>query len=204
VDILLMTNQKNSLPWQLDQLKQRFDEWIELQTIKLDNNLPEVDLFSWLNNYWVETIARFLFWIIIAFILGWLGFKTANFLEKYFQSLENKYNPTNIQQQNQQKSILSVHKWLTRSYNFQQQGNYRQAIWCLYMAMLQKLNDQGIAPHQGSRTDGEYLKIMGTLPNFSAYQTLFINHQNLLFANQEATLNMWKECQQAWEQIDFS
>jgi hypothetical protein len=70
------------------------------------------------------------------------------------------------------------------------------------MAMLQKLNDRGIAPHQLSRTDGEYLQIIQTLPNFNAYQILLINHQKLLFANQKATLNMWKECQQALGDID--
>jgi hypothetical protein len=72
------------------------------------------------------------------------------------------------------------------------------------MAMLQKLNDSDIAPHQLSRTDGEYLHIIQQLPNFNPYQILLINHQKLLFGNEEATSNMWQECQQAYRQIELT
>jgi hypothetical protein len=199
-----MINEKNSLVWQLYQLQQRFDEWWELKAKELGKNLLDLDLFSWLNNDLLEIIARLLLEIIITLILIWFSFKFANFFSQYFQSLKNKYNQTTIQKQNNNKAILSVHKWLERSHHFKRQGNYRDAIWCLYMAMLQKLNDQGIAPHQLSRTDGEYVQIIQTLPNFNAYQILLINHQKLLFANQPATLNMWEECERAFLDLDLN
>lgn len=199
-----MTNQKNSLSWQLYQLKQRFDEWQELQARKLDENIPDIDLFSWLNNDLVESIARFLFWIIITFIFVLFAFKVTNLLIIYFNKYNNKYSQNKIQKKTKNQEILSVNNWLKKADYFQQKGNYRDAVWCLYMAMLQKLNDQGIASHQLSRTDGEYLQIIQTLPNFSPYQILLINHQKLLFANQEATLNMWEECQKAFQEINLN
>ncbi|MEG4005235.1 hypothetical protein QUA41_00410 [Microcoleus sp. Pol11C1] len=52
---------------------------------------------------------------------------------------------------------MSVAKWLLRSQKLQQQGKYRQACRCLYLAALQPLNDAGTAIHQPSPTDGEYL-----------------------------------------------
>lgn len=199
-----MTNEKTSLSWQLYQLQQRFDEWWELNTIKLGENIPNVDLFSWLNNDLLEIIARTLFWIILACLLSWIGLKFLHLFDKYIAFIKNKYNPEIIEKRKQEIIVLSINKWLKRADFFQQQGNYRDAIWCLYMAMLQKLNDSDIAPHQLSRTDGEYLHIIQQLPNFNPYQILLINHQKLLFGNEEATLNMWQECQQAYRQIDLT
>lgn len=199
-----MTNEKNSLSWQLYQLNQRLKEWWELKTIELGNSLPDDDLFSWLDIDLLETIARFLFWLILFFIVIGFSLKIVDLLTRYFSKYKNQYKSNLIQKSSNNKLILPINKWLKRSHNFAQQGNYRDGIWCLYMAMLQRLNDQGIAPHQLSRTDGEYLKIIQSLPNFNYYQILLINHQKLLFANQEATVKMWEDCEQAFQKINIT
>lgn len=196
-----MTNEKTSFSWQLSQLKQRFDEWWELNTQKMGENIPDVDLFSWLNNDVIESIAKSFFWLVLACLLAWIGIKITRLIDRYITNLNNKNNPTIIKERKQETIILSVNKWLKRADYFKQQGNYRDAIWCLYMAMLQKLNDNNIALHQESRTDGEYLKIIQQLPNFSAYQTLLINHQKLFFGKKEATINMWEESFEAYKTI---
>jgi hypothetical protein len=196
-----MTNEKTSLSWQLSQLKQRFDEWWELNTQKMGDNIPNVDLFSWLNNYLIESIIKTIFWLTLTGLLIWIALKITRLIESYITNLNNRNNPTIIQERKQETVILSVNKWLKRADYFQQQGNYRDAIWCLYMAMLQNLNDSNIAPHQESRTDGEYLKIIQQLPNYLDYQTLLINHQKILFGNKEATINMWEESLQAYRKI---
>lgn len=199
-----MTNEKTSPAWQLYQLKQRLDEWWELRSIKLQDNLPDDSFFSWLDSDWLKTTTEFIFWLIVFFLVGWLMLKMIDLAQKYWFKYQNKYSFNTINQQSKNKKVLPVNKWWKKSHNFAQQGNYRDAILCLYMAMLQRLNDAGVALHQLSRTDGEYLQIIQSLPNFNYYQILLINHQKLLFANQEATINMWQECQQAFEEINLN
>ncbi|NEQ27810.1 MAG: DUF4129 domain-containing protein, partial [Microcoleus sp. SIO2G3] len=101
-------------------------------------------------------------------------------------------------------SELSVAGWLERSQKFQQQGNYQEACLCLYRAMLQRLNDAGIAPHQSSRTDGEYLQLIRQLPQPQPYQTLLMTHQQLCFSNTEASPSVFEQCQQAYREIEGS
>ncbi|MEG3972103.1 MULTISPECIES: hypothetical protein [unclassified Microcoleus] len=57
----------------------------------------------------------------------------------------------------------------------QQQGKYRQACRCLYMALLQRLNDAGTVVYQPRRTDGEYLQLIQQLPQPVSYETLIRN-----------------------------
>ena len=197
-----MTNEKNSLNWQLYQLRQRFDEWWDVNTRQWSKNIPDVDLFSWLDNDIAEITARVLFWIILAFLSSWIAIQLLRLLTKYSHGLKQRYNQSTIDTRHPATPRLSVSNWLKQAHYFQQQSNYRDAIRCLYMAMLQKLNDTGIALHQLSRTDGEYLQIIQQLPHCIPYQTLLIIHQQLLFGNQEATLAMWQECQQAYRQIE--
>ncbi|MEG4349975.1 DUF4129 domain-containing protein [Microcoleus sp. LAD1_D3] len=61
----------------------------------------------------------------------------------------------------------------------QQQGKYRQAYRCFYMALLQRLNDAGTVVYQPSRTDGEYLQLIEQLPQPAPYETLIKIHQQL-------------------------
>ncbi len=197
-------NKKTSIPWQLYQLKQRFDEWWEFKTQKWAEKLADNDLFSWLDSDWIQLLFRGLFWIIVAFILAWFGLKLYHWLDKFYARNKDNFRFSSPSLIPQPISLKSVNSWLKNAQDFQQQGNYKAAIKCLYMAMLQKLHDTGIAPHQSSRTDGEYLEIIKQLPDFYSYQTLLINHQKLLFSKQNATLSMWEECQQAFQIIDNS
>jgi hypothetical protein len=197
-------DKKTSIFWQLYQLTQRWNEWWEFKTQQWANNLPDNDLFSWLDSDLIQLFFRVLFWIVLAFILAWIGLKVYHWLQRFYYTNKDKLTLSSQSYTSEQIPRKSVNSWLKNAQYFQQKGNYREAIKCLYMAMLQKLNDTGIAPHQSSRTDGEYLDIIRQLPDFSCYQILLINHQKLLFSKQNATVSMWEECQQAFKIIDNS
>jgi hypothetical protein len=145
--------EKNSFSWQVQQLQQRIQEWGE--TINFPG-LNKMSLPSWLNSPILQTIAKVAFWDATGFILN-LGYLAdwANVASLFYptRTQPKQSDATTKRSENE----LSLARWLERSQKFQQQGNYREACLCLYMAMLQRLSDTGIVPHQPSRTDGEYL-----------------------------------------------
>ncbi len=196
--------EKNSLGWQLGQLQQRFGEWWELQTSQFSPNQPEASVPSWLNSPILWLIAKAAFWLLLALLLSWAALQIVRLLSPYFYSLRNQLSQPDDKARETLVSELSVAEWLERSQKFQQQGNYREACLCLYKAMLQRLNDAGIAPHQSSRTDGEYLQLIQQLPQPQPYQTLLMTHQQLCFSNAEASPSVFEQCQQAYREIEAS
>jgi hypothetical protein len=68
------------------------------------------------------------------------------------------------------------------------------------MATLQRLHDSAIAPHQPSRTDGEYLQLVQQLPQSQSYQALIATHEQLCF-NAEIVPENFSQCQQAYQEI---
>ena len=196
--------EKNSLGWQLGQLQQRFGEWWELQTSQFSPNRPEASVPSWLNSPILWLIAKAAFWLLLALLLSWAALQIVRLLNPYFYSLRNQLSQPDDKARETLVSELSVAEWLERSQKFQQQGNYQEACLCLYKAMLQRLNDAGIAPHQSSRTDGEYLQLIQQLPQPQPYQTLLMTHQQLCFSNAEASPSVFEQCQQAYREIEAS
>jgi len=194
--------EKTSFGWQLSQLQQRVGEWWELQTSRFAPNLPDVSVPSWLDSRVVWIIAKAAFWVILALLLSWAALQIMRLLSPYFYTLTNQLSQPADRATKTSDSELSVAGWLQRSQKFQQQGNYREACLCLYMAMLQRLNDTGLVPHQSSRTDGEYLQLIQQLPKPTPYQTLLVNHQELCFSNTEASRSVFDQCQEAYREID--
>jgi hypothetical protein len=194
--------EKTSFGWQLSQLQQRVGEWWELQTSRFAPNLPDVSVPSWLDSPLMWTIAKAAFWVILALLLSWAALQIMRLLSPYFYTLTNQLSQPADRVTKTSDSELSVAKWLQRSQKFQQQGNYREACLCLYRAMLQRLNDTGLVPHQSSRTDGEYLQLIQQLPKPTPYQTLLVTHQELCFSNTEASRSVFDQCQEAYREID--
>jgi len=194
--------EKTSFGWQLSQLQQRVGEWWELQTSRFAPNLPDVSVPSWLDSRVVWIIAKAAFWVILALLLSWAALQIMRLLSPYFYTLTNQLSQPADRATKTSDSELSVAGWLQRSQKFQQQGNYREACLCLYMAMLQRLNDTGLVPHQSSRTDGEYLQLIQQLPKPTPYQTLLVTHQELCFSNTEASRSVFDQCQEAYREID--
>lgn len=193
--------EKNNLGWQLYQMRQRLGEWWELKT---SQTLSNMSLPSWITAPILEKIIKFIFWVILGLLVIWIVWQLWQLLYPYLYTLKNQ----RIQLTNSATTApvreLSVTDWWQRSQTFQQQGNYREACICLYRAMLQQLNDTGIAKHQASRTDGEYLKVVQQLPQPNPYQTLLTIHQQLCFSKTEASPRMFEQCQQAYRDIETS
>lgn len=193
--------EKTNPLWQFQQLQQQIGEWVELRFAQARSNLPEWSLPAWLRNLTVPAwLPKVLFWIILSVLVCWIAWQL---WERWGYSVKNLPRQLNSSKpQQSQSSERTAAEWQRRSQKFYQQGNYKEAYRCLYMALLQKLNDMGIAPHELSRTDGEYLKLTQGLPQEELYELLLKTHEQLCFANAEISVAIFNQCQQAYGVID--
>lgn len=189
--------QKTNWGWQLSQLQQQVGEWVELQLsrFKLDDtwSLHNIDT-SWLGN--LLTAAA---WLLLGLVIFWLGRQLwRQFSPALYFWLYQAENLSRIANSHLQELTPD---WLQRSQAYVRQGDYREACRCLYLAMLQHLNDTGVALHQPSRTDGEYLQLVQQLHHPQPYQTLIATHEQLCFGNAEISPETFDQCQQAYREI---
>lgn len=191
--------EKTNLIWEFQQQMQRFNEWVELIFTNNQTQLPKVNWNPFvLDVLWLA--IRGIFWLIIGLLLICLGWQIWQNWKKYYDSSLNLENVT--QSKTTGASKLKATAWLERSRKFYRQGNYQEAVRCLYMAMIQKLNDRGIILDETSRTDGEYRQLIQNLPNREAYQILLNTHEQLCFANTPISLEIFERCQQAYQEIE--
>lgn len=184
--------EKNNFGWQVQQFRQQVEEWLELTL----SNVPEPNpsLPPWL--------IKVAFWLILGLFFSWLVWQLFSRISPYLSSWRLQAEKLASQPNQVQAVELSVADWLRRSQELQLQGNYREACRALYMAMLQRLNDTKVVPHQPSRTDGEYLQLVRGLPQSQPYQTLLTIHEQLYFGNTAITSSMLERCQQAYREIE--
>lgn len=188
--------EKNSIGWQLSQLQQQVGEWLELQTMRLNKNIPQLPegIPSWL----VEGLKA-IAWIVAIAVLLWLVRYVWRRLEPYFIELRTRRA---VGRKTTSRTIeMPVEAWLKRSQTYLHQSNYREACRCLYMATLQLLHERAIARHQSSRTDREYLQLVQQLPQLQAYRTLINTHEQLCFSDGEVLSETFERCQQAYRDI---
>ena len=192
-----------NLGWQMQQFQQQVGEWLELQLSQTNNSLPELSLPSWLKNLLLPSwLPRLAFWVMLGLILIGVSWRLLRLWKQYgrfFPSLLGNSAPGGAMAT---ATGLKVSAWLRRSQEFYRQGNYREACRSLYMAMLQQLNDSGIAPHQPSRTDGEYQQLTQQLAQNQSYQVLLNTHEQICFSNAEISPAVVEQCQQAYQQIE--
>jgi Domain of unknown function (DUF4129) len=198
------TFEKTNWNWQIQQLQQRIGEWWELQLSRNQPRLPNPP-----NIFWPDWLGELLWllvrvasWLLLGFVLVWLALQLLRVLEPYLYSLGFQLRNAANRQTTAPTKELTAEGWFKRSQAYYRQGNYGEAYRALYMAMLQRLNDTGIAPHEPSRTDGEYLNITQQLPQNRAYQTLLKTHERLCFGNTEISPEAFEQCQQAYRDIE--
>ncbi|MFB2835853.1 DUF4129 domain-containing protein [Floridanema evergladense] len=190
--------EKTNFFWELQQQVQRFNEWLESVTARNQNQVPELSLEPWfLDLLWL--VVRGIFWLILGLILIWLGRQIWQNWQKYYDSVPSLSN-AGLTKAGANKLKVSV--WIERSRKFYLEGNYQEAVRCLYMATIQRLNDRGIILDETSRTDGEYRQLIQNLPNREAYQILLNTHEQLCFANRVISLEIFERCQQAYQEIE--
>jgi hypothetical protein len=185
--------EKSSIGWQLHLQQQRFSEWLERLFAPIDRTRSP----NWLLPEW---LLRLLFWVIAGILVGWLSWQVYKLARPYFQTPIAQVGQSD--RRSPHSSTSTVAAWLQRSRAFAKQGNYREACRTLYMAALQRLNDVEPIPHETSRTDGEYLQIVQTLPRSAPYQVLIRTHEQLCFDNADLSVDDFDRCQQAYQEIE--
>lgn len=195
--------QKTSLGWQLRQFGQQVREWIELQTSKLSprsNNstntgdLPQFEFATW--------VGEVVFWLVVSLAVAWIIWQLYRTLAPYFPALQAQSNWFKQQRAAEKAATPTAADWLRRAREQQLQGNYREACRAIYLAMLQQLNDNQQIPHQTSRTDGEYLRLVQQLPHAEPYQVLFRIHERLCFGDDASiSATTVERCQRAYQEI---
>lgn len=181
--------QQNSVNWQIRLFSQRVGEWIEVRLANAQIPIPNVQV----SQNWIVTLC----WIILIAIALWLTWQLFNLLAPQLaRPRAERLNAASVARS------LSAADWLRQAQQQQQQGNYPEACRSLYLAMLQRLDETQQVPIAASRTDGEYLQCVRQLPQPQPYQLLIQTHEQVCFGTQPITIENFRSCQQAYEQID--
>ncbi|MGL5834497.1 MAG: DUF4129 domain-containing protein [Waterburya sp.] len=192
---------QDGLNWRFNLIKQKFGEWIEYQTSQLNLN-PDWDWKSWQSSL-LWQIIRFCLWSTIAILLVWMTWQLWLLLRPYVQHWRRTSDRYTSLTPLLKAPQLSAADWVERSQSARVEGNYRQAIFCLYQAMLKLLDERDIIPAQLSLTDEEYRRSLVNIPvtPVTPYELLLLTHQKLCFSQAEADRALFEECQQAYQQI---
>ncbi len=190
---------KTSFGWQIQQLQQRVGEWLEVKfspaLSKAVNSLgfPE----------WVWDILVKIGWLILAFVMAWLGLQIYRQLRPYLESLMFPIRDRQKSTVTVDKSLLyTVAEWLQQAQKWRSQGNYSEACGALYMALLLRLSDAEIVPAQASRTDREYLKLIAKIPSCQPSKLLIATHEQIRFSDASISSETYELCQQAYQDVD--
>jgi hypothetical protein len=191
----MATAEKTSWRWQLEQLQQQLGEWIEVKLRTNDRDL-QLDIFP----AWLGPLLFRLTWLILAGLAIWFGYRV---IYPYWQRwlAQNNQPPSNLD--SSQAKMYTVAELLAKSHQFQRDGDYTQASRWLYLAMLERLNDANLIPHQFSRTDREYLQLLRTVPIVNVGEILVSMHEQLHFGDRQLAIADFDRCQQAYQQIEL-
>lgn len=192
---------QDGLGWRIDLIKRRVGEWVEFKTAQLGTKSWEA---GWLKSKLLWQIIKVFMWLLIAVLLVWMTWQIWILLRPYWKRWRrqsDRFSPINVPIG---EPHLSKADWLERSQTARIEGNYRQAIFCLYQAMLQLLDERGIVSSQVSLTDGEYQHFLRKqVSPIQPYEMLLSIHQRLCFSRAEADKSLFEQCQQAYRQIEL-
>jgi hypothetical protein len=186
--------EKTSWRWQLEQLQQQLGEWIELKLRSEDRDL-QLDVFP----AWLAPLLVKLTWLVLAGLVIWFGYRV---IYPYLQLWLERSNRSKSSVDLAPVRVYTVVELLSKSQQFQRDGDYTQASRWLYLAMLQRLNDANLIPHQFSRTDREYVQLLRTVPIINVGEILVSIHEQLHFGDRQIAIEDFDRCQQAYQQID--
>jgi Domain of unknown function (DUF4129) len=191
---------KTSFGWQIQQMQQRFGEWIEVTfspaLSKAVNSLgfPE----------WLWDILVVIGWAILAFVVAWLTLQIYRQLRPYLESLMFPIRDRQKLTLNKEDKspAYTVAEWLQQAQKLRSQGDYSSACRALYMALLQRLSNAELIPAQVSRTDREYLKLMAKIPSCQSCKLLVATHEQIWFSDASISSETFERCQQAYQDVD--
>ncbi len=194
--------EKNSIGWQLQQIKQSVGEAIEqfLANLRFNPTPPKPQSSSptinwdWLT-YWRHFLGMVLVLLLVVWLVWWLGPIMRGAIARW-QVREGLQGP------GPQGPTRSAGLLIQDAQDYGARGNYREACRALYLATLQQLNDRKILQHQLSRTDGEYARMVEPLNTAKAHRTILNIHEQITFRPGAVDAATFKACEQAYEAID--
>ncbi len=179
--------------WQLDRLQQQLGEWLEVRLSSISSR-PKFDpLPSWVSVFLVR-----LSWLLLAGLLLWFCYQV---IYPYWQQWLAKNRRIKSEPNSSIVQSFTVTELLAKSQQFKQDCNYTQAARWLYLAMLQRLNDAKLIPHQLSLTDREYLRLLDAFPAIQSGNLLISTHEQIHFGDAIVTEADFDRCQQACREI---
>jgi hypothetical protein len=193
--------EKTSWRWQLEQLQQQLGEWIEVKFRSNGNDSPLDSLPAWLGPLLVRLTWAALAGLLIWFIYRFIYPVCLRWWQERHQNAAINFRSVNFEES---APVYTVAELLAKSQQFQANGDYTQASRWLYLAMLQRLNDAKLIPHQFSRTDREYQQLLQAVPLVNIGTLLVSIHEQLHFGNEQIGRSDFDRCQQAYQQIDLS
>lgn len=195
--------EKTNLGWQFGKLGQQVAEWIELQVSKLNFNWPKQTRPSGdISFEWIDMFFRGMFWVILALLLGWLIWLAFRLWPSAWQRLGGLLNFSETPASKPEQPMPTAAEWLSQASNFRRLGDFSLAARCLYMAMLQVLNDSGRIQDQGSLTDGQYRELLKNFSGRQSCEVLLSTHERLCFGEIPATVEDFDRCQKAFKEIE--
>jgi hypothetical protein len=189
--------QKDSLGWQLEQLTQRINEWIEARWNASNPPSPDIDLPQWHISEW---FVKGFFWALLGGLLGWCLWKSFPTLQRLWY----QWLPQTLRRSSSSRSFSKPQPpqyWLLQSKILARQSNYPEACRALYFALLQWLHDQDLISQSASRTDGEYLQLLPQVlisPSQADSTAIVIHlHQELCFSSKSLNQEDFLQCHTA-------
>jgi hypothetical protein len=186
--------EKTNWRWQLEQLQQQFGEWLEVKLRSDDRDL-QADIFP----AWLGALLIRLTWLVLASLVIWFGYRVLYpYLKRWLEQNNRSKSPLDLAS----VPVYTLAELIAKSQQFQLDRDYTQASRWLYLAMLQRLNDANLIPHQFSRTDREYIHLLRTVPIIDVGEILVSIHEQLHFGNRMIEIEDFDRCQQAYRQIE--
>lgn len=184
--------ERTSVGWGIQQLQQRFVEWLEVSFAKNPGDVPNLE--------GLVPLIRTSFWLVLGAFGLWLLWQIALVLQPALQ--ERRRIPMSGTAPGEASlTTYSSAEYLKQARAFQKQGKYREAARALYLATLQTLDDKQVVFEQPSRTDGEYRQLIQPLAQAPACQLLIDTHEQMLFGETQTTAQTVEQLQQAYQEI---
>jgi hypothetical protein len=192
------SHQSNTPGWQIRQAVRQFQEWLEYQFSRVDLEGPDLPQWSW-----PADLARGLFWALVVGLGLWLSWLLYRAIWAYWQTRQ-RGAAAQVSAPAAAAEARSALAWWREANALAQAGQYRAACRALYLAALQKLHEQHRLTFDLSRTDGEYLQVLGQAPQDRPYVLLIRTHERNEFGNATVSEETYQRCRQAYREIDRS
>ncbi|MGI0492083.1 DUF4129 domain-containing protein [Alkalinema pantanalense CENA528] len=193
--------EKSNPTWQFRQWIQRFAEWVEVKTAswKFSPSMPNEPVLPTVPSQ----IWEVLFWLVVLSAVGWISWLVVRWLDPYWVNRRRDRASARLQTARTELPKSST-EWYERAQSYARQQNYAEGCRALYLAMLQQLSDRQIMTADASRTDGEYLRILQSLPtvrSITAYKLLIQVHEQIYYERSTVSEQIFLKCQQAYQTI---